>query len=194
MRNDLKKSKVSQGVYIALASLFLLFILGYEFAWRYDPKLDITINTVIRDAKMNSKNIIIHEQSDSPVDTSRRDYKDIRHGKTDIAICIEGECDTIYFSMNGKYISETRKIHISSDSSDQIILIPNTIQGLPTGSNMILFMKDDSLSLLEVSGFIADIDKDGNEEVNIPSQGGWVKLDAASGDWIKASLRQIPTP
>ena len=184
------KKKVMRAISIALSLLFLVFILGNEFFWRYDAKLDITIRTSLRDVRMNQRKVIIHEQSASPVDTIRREYKDLHHGKTDVAMWLEGSNDTIHLSLPGKYISEARLLHISSDSSTQIMLIPNTIQGLPSGSNTILYLKkDSSLSLLEFMGFIADVDKDGNEEVNIPAEGGWVRLNTVTGSWIPAQLK-----
>ncbi len=183
------QKKLSKALYIGASLIFLFYLIGNEFFWRYDSKLDIIINMKIRDAQMNQKTFVIHEQSVSPVDTSRREFKDIHRGKTSIAVFLDGSFDTIHLTLSAKYISEARSVHISSDSSSQIILIPNTIQGLPNGSNTILYLRNDSLRLLEFSGFIADIDKDGNEEVNIPDRGGWVRLDALTGDWIPAQLK-----
>jgi len=187
------KKKVTRVIFVVLSLLFLVFILGNEFFWRYDPKLDITIHARIRDARMNQRTLTVHEQSASPVDTTRREYKDIRHGKTSIAAWLEGGRDTIHLTLAGKYISEARTVHISSDSSTQIILVPNTIQGLPSGSSAVLYIRNDSLVILEFSAFIADVDKDGNEEVNIPAKGGWVRLDALTGEWIPAQLRTSPS-
>ena len=158
--NDSLKKKVTKVLYIGLSLFFLVCIFGYEFFWRYDSKLDITIHAKLRDNYGTEKNIVITEHSESAVDTTRREYKDVKHGKTDIAITFEGSNDTIRTSMNGKYISEARTIHISSDPSSQLLLIPNTIQGLSSGSNQILYFKSDSLLLKEFSGFIADVDKD----------------------------------
>ena len=190
------KKKVTRVISIVLSLLFLVFILGNEFFWRYDAKLDITIQTGLRDSRMDQRKVIIHEKSESPVDTTRREYKDIHHGKTDIAAWLEGGHDTIHLSLSAKYISEARPMHISGDSSTQIVLIPNTIQGLPSGSNILLYLKNDStLSLFEFMGFIGDVDRDGNEEVNIPVEGGWVRLNTATGSWIPAQLktsRSIP--
>jgi hypothetical protein len=178
-------------IYISLSFLFLIFILGNEFFWRYDSKLDITIRSSLRDSKMSERKVVIHEISDSPVDTTRREYKDIHHGKTDVAAWLDGGHDTVHLSLSAKYISESRLMHISGDSSTQIVLIPNTIQGLPSGFNTILYLKNDStLSLLEFMGFIGDVDRDGNEEINIPAEGGWVRLDSRTGHWIPALLKR----
>jgi hypothetical protein len=182
--------KITKALYITLSLLFLVFLIGNEFFWRYDSKLDSMIYAKLRDSQKNQRTLVIHEQSDSQVDTVNREYKDIQHGKTNIQLWIDGSRDTIHLLLQGKYISEARPLHITSDSSTQIILVPNTIQGLPSGSNMVLYLKNDSsLSLLEFSGFIADLEKNGNEAVNIPSKGGWVRLGANTGDWIPAQLK-----
>ena len=176
-------------MYSSLAFLFLVFILGNEFFWRYDSKLDLKINSSLRDSKMSERIITIHEVSDSEVDTTRREYKDILHGRTDITVICNGCPNTIHLSLFGKYISEARQIHISADSSTQIVLIPNTLQGLPSGSNKIIYLKNDSLKLLDFSAFIGDVDRDGNEEVNIPDEGGWVRLNPETGKWVPAQLK-----
>ncbi|MFI5262899.1 MAG: hypothetical protein ACHQM6_00130 [Candidatus Kapaibacterium sp.] len=184
------KKKVTRAIYIAVSLLFLILLIGSEFFWRYDTKLDITISTSLRDAALNQRKLVIHELSDSPVDTTRREFKNILHGKTDVAIALEGSRDSIHLSFTGKYISEARPMHISSDSSTQIVLIPNTLQGLPTGSNSIIYLRNDSLKLLEFPAFIGDVDHDGNEEVNIPEEGGWMRLNTATGQWIPAVLKR----
>jgi hypothetical protein len=187
------KKKVMKVSAIGLSLLFLILLVGTEFYWRYSSKLDITIHAKLRDARMQQKELIIHEQSDSPVDTTRREYHDIHHGKTHVAICMADSRDTIHITLSAKYISEARTVHISSDSSTQIILVPNTIQGLPTGSSSVLYLKNDStLSLLEFEYFIGDIDHDGNEEVNIPEKGGWMRLNTSTGEWVPAQLKTIP--
>jgi hypothetical protein len=187
------QKKVMRVVTFALSLLFLIFILGNEFFWRYDSKLDIVIRTSLRDSKMNQRRVIIRQISKSPVDTTRREYKDILHGRTDVVIWLDGSLDSLHLPLSGKYISEARPVHISSDSSSQIILIPNTLQGLPSGSNMIIYLKNDSLMLLEFSAFIGDVDKDGNEEVNIPAEGGWVRLNTVTGGWVPAQLKTSQT-
>jgi len=190
MNQSDSKKKVTRAIYIGLSLLFLILLIGTEFFWRYDAKLDITINATLRDAALNQRKLIIHELSSSAVDTSRREYKDILHGITDVAIALEGSRDSIHLSLTGKYISEAREMHISSDSSTQIVLIPNTLQGMPAGSNKIIYLKNDSLKLLEFSAFIGDVDRDGNEEVNIPEEGGWVRLNTSEGKWVPAVLKK----
>jgi hypothetical protein len=181
--------KKMTAIYIAVSLLFFVFLIGSEFFWRYDSKLDIILHAKLRDSQKKERVLIIHEQSDSPVDTSRREYKDIQHGKTNIQLWVDGGQDTISLSLQGKYISEARPVHIATDSSSQLILIPNTIQGIPSGSNSIVYFKNDmTLSLLEFSGFIADINKDGKEEVNISSTDGWKKLDSKTGQWLPVQI------
>ncbi len=187
------KKKVTRAIYIGLSLLFLAILIGTEFFWRYDNHLSLTIKAALRNNSKAGRTLVIFEKSDSPVDTARREFKDIRHGTTDIMMWLEGNHDTIHLSLQGKYFSEGRTVHISADSSTQIILIPNTIQGLPTGSNKIIYLKNDSVvALKEFSGFINDIDKDGQEEVNIPEKGGWVRLNTQSGEWTPAQLKTTP--
>lgn len=187
------KKIVTRSVYIGISLLFLAILIGTEFFWRYDQHLNLTIKVAMRDNSMAYRTLVIFEKSDSPIDTARREFKDIRHGSTDIMMWLEGNHDTIHLSLQGKYLSEGRSVHISSDSSNQIILIPNTIQGLPTGSNKIIYLKNDSaIALKEFTGFINDIDKDGREEINIPEKGGWVRLNTQTGEWIPAQLKTTP--
>lgn len=184
------KKKVTKAVYFGLSLLFLVVLIGNEFYWRYSPKLDITIRASLRNNQLRQRELVVHEHSDSPVDTSRREFHDIHTGKTAIAIWLTGSNDTIHLSMSGKYISEVRSLHLSSDSSSQIILIPNTIQGLPSGSSTILYLKGDSiLSLLEFGYFIGDADHDGKEEVNIPEKRAWMRLNTSTGEWIPAEMK-----
>ena len=193
MSESSSKKIVTRAIYISLSLLFLAILIGTEFFWRYDSHLNLTIKAKLRDNSKSDRTLVISEKSNSPVDTSRREFKDISHGSTDVMMWLEGHRDTIHLSLQGKYISEGRAVHISSDSSTQIILIPNTIQGLPTGSNKIIYLKNDSaMALKEFSGFINDIDKDGREEVNIPESGGWMRLNTETGDWGKAILRATP--
>jgi hypothetical protein len=187
------KKKVTRAIYIGISLLFLIVLIGNELFWRYSAKLDITIHAKLRNSVLLQRELVLHEFSDSPVDTSRREYKDIHHGKTDIAIWLEKGHDTIHLSLAGKYLSEVRTLHISSDSSTQIILIPNTIQGLPSGQSTILYLKNDSvLTVIDFRYFIGDVDHDGSEEVNIPESGGWMKLNTQTGDWIPAQLKTTP--
>ncbi len=193
MTETSSKKKVTRAIYIILSLLFLALLIGTEFIWRYDAHLNHTIKVALRNNSKSDRMLVIFEKSESPVDTARREFKDIRHGITDIMMWLEGYHDTIHLSLQGKYLSEGRSVHISSDSSTQIILIPNTIQGLPSGSNKIIYLKNDSvIALKEFSGFINDIDKDGKEEVNIPENGGWMRLNPATGEWTPAQLKTIP--
>ena len=184
------KNKVMRVVYITLSLLFLFYFIGSEFFWRYDPKLDMTIHTSLRDNNLREKKITIREYGDSPVDTSRREYKDILHGKTVVTVSLNGSSDTIRFILEGKYISESRLLHISADSSTQLLLIPNTLQGLPVGLNKIIYLQNDSMLVLkEFSGFIGDVDHDASEEVNIPEKGGWMRLNTSNGEWVPAQIK-----
>ncbi|MEP7234105.1 MAG: hypothetical protein ABI778_02300 [Ignavibacteriota bacterium] len=182
------KRKALQVTYIVLAALFIVFILLNELFWRYSSKLDLTIRTSLRNTSQQLRAVIIHQWSQSAVDTSRREYKEILHGVTDVSLVLEGSKDSIHFLLPGKYISEVREIHISSDSSRQLLLIPNTLQGMPSGSNRVLYLRNDSLALLNFDAFIGDVDRDGNDEVNIPAEGGWVRLNTGSGKWVPATL------
>ncbi len=188
-------SKKAQAAIYTVAALFFLFLIfGNEFFWRYDSKLHLLIRAKIRNKNRSEKTIVIQEKSDSPVDTSRREYKDIKHGKTLISIWLDDANSSnrqiISLSLAGKYISEARPVHLSNDSSTQLLLIPNTIQGMETGANKMIYLKNDStFGLKEFSGFIADVDKDGFEEVNIPDK-GWVKFDSETGEWLQGILKK----
>ena len=189
------KKKVMRVVYVTLSLLFLFYFIGREFYWRFEPKLEMAIHAKLRDSKLSERSVIIHEQSNSSVDTARREYKDILHGKTNITISLEGSSAPINIQLIGKYISEARIIHLSSDSSTQLLLIPNTVQGSETGLNKILYLQNDSVLLLkEFTGFIGDPDHNGYEEVNIPDKGGWMKLNSLSGEWTPAQLRPTVSP
>jgi hypothetical protein len=187
------KKKVTQAIYFIAPLLFLFIMIGHEFSWRFENSLVLKRSIKIRDSRMKEHLLMVEETSDSQVDTVRRDMKDI-HSTTNIVISLDGRWDRLRDSIAGKYFSDFRPIHISSDSSTQIMLIPNSSQGLPTGWSQIIYLKNDStIALKEFSGyFIGDVDKDGNEEVNIPDK-GWMKLDVSSGDWIPAKLKTSPS-
>ena len=136
--------------------------------------------------------------SDAPVDTMRREFQDSKHSSTNVFIWLDpgkeledsSKMPYMMFRLLGGYISEARQIHISSDSSTQLLLIPNIVQPAETGSNRLVYLKDDSTFLIKYfSGFIVDTDKDGNEEVNIAGK-GWMKLDTKTGEWIPAVLKK----
>jgi hypothetical protein len=192
-------SKKAQAAIYTVAALFFLFLIfGNELFWRYESNLNITIRAKIRDKNKSEKIIAIEEESDSPVDTSRREFKDIKRGITDVYIWIDNGTNfpdsskqqIIKLSLSGKYFTEARPVHLSNDSSTQLLLIPNTIQGMETGANKMIYLKSDStFALKEFSGFIADVDKDGSEEVNIPDK-GWMKFDPISGELIQALLKK----
>ena len=179
-------------MYVIAALLFLFLIVGHEFFWRFESELLVTRNIKIRDSHLQNHYLHITEKSDSRVDTIQREMKDA-HSVTNLLISIDGHSDKLRDSITGKYFSDFRPIHISSDSSTQIMMIPNSAQGLPTGwSRIIYFTNDSTIAIKEFSGyFIGDIDNDGNEEVNIPEK-GWMKLDASTGSWIPANLKTTP--
>ncbi|MDP4221458.1 MAG: hypothetical protein Q8896_13565, partial [Bacteroidota bacterium] len=106
-----------------------------------------------------------------------------------VAIWLVGSSDTLHLTLEGKYFSEARTVRMSADSSSQLLLIPNTIQGMPSGWSTTLYLKNDStLTLLEFGYFIGDPNHDGKEEVNVPEKGGWMKLNTSTGDWVAAQL------
>jgi hypothetical protein len=175
-------------MYIIAFLLFIVLIIGHEFFWRYEPELSLKREIHIQDGAKHDLVLHIEEENNSPVDTVRRDMKDTKT-VTHTAIFLSGAHDTVFTSIAGKYFSDFRPVHLASDSSSQIMLIPNSSQGLPAGWTRIIYLKNDSsLAVKEFSGyFIGDIDNDGNEEINIPEK-GWMKLDVNSGDWVAAKL------
>ena len=181
-----------RGGSVALSFLVLVFLLGHEVFGRFESKLDLTFRGKIECSGSRSLSVVIQQRSTSAVDTSRRDFADLKSGVTNVSIWIEGSLDTLRTSVIGRYFSDFRTIQISDDSSNQVLLIPNSTQGLPTGWVKILYLRNDStLMLMDFANyFIGDVDKDGSEEVNIPSLGGWMRLDVTTGNWVAAKLRE----
>ena len=189
---------LTRALYIGASLAFLVFLIGSEFFWRYDSKLHMMIRASFRDAGKIEKTLVVVEENPSPVDTAHREFKSIHPGNTTVYLFLDAgkqltdssKQQIIMMDLKDKYISEVRPIHISSDSSTQLLLIPNTTQGLPAGSSKIVYLKNDStMGLLQLSGyFISDIDKDGSEEVNVPEKGGWMKLNTETGDWVPAEF------
>jgi hypothetical protein len=185
------KKNIVRALYIIMPVLFLLLIVGHEFFWRFESGLHTMHGVRIRDSKMRDKYVVIEEDNLSSIDTFRRELKDPK-SITTLKLWLRFELrDSFPMTLTGKYFSDFRPIHISSDSSTQIMMIPNSSQGLPAGWSRIIYLKNDStIAIKEFSGyFIGDIDDDGNEEVNIPDK-GWMKLDVSTGDWIPAQLKQ----
>jgi len=202
MSQDSKKI-LTRALYIGASLLFLALLIGTEFYWRFDPKLHMIIRSPFRDTAKNEKTLIVLEENSSAVDTARREFKSIHPGITTVYLFLDAgktlpdssKQQIIMLQLTDKYLSEVRPLHISSDSSTQLLLIPNTTQGLPAGSSKIVYLKNDStIGLLQLSGlFISDIDKDGSEEVNVPEKGGWMKLNTETGDWVPAELKPRKT-
>lgn len=189
MKKTFSKKNIIRALYIIVPVLFLLLIVGHEFFWRFESTLDLKRQIAIRDSHLKEHLLQIEQKNDSYVDTVQRDLKD--PNTTNVVIFLTGSHDTIHSSITGKYFSDFRLIHLSADSSSQIMMIPNSSQGLPAGWSRIIYLKNDSTIVLkEFSGFfIGDIDNDGSEEVNIPDK-GWMKLDVSNGDWIPARLKR----
>jgi hypothetical protein len=184
IENSVKKQLV-RALYVVVPLLFVILIVGHEFFWHYEPSLHIKRVVKIRNSKMQEKTIIIEEDNPSPVDTFRREIKN-SESITKVKLWLDfAQRDSFSISITGKYFSDFRPVHLSADSSTEIMLIPNSFQGLPVGWASIIYLKNDSvLAKKEFSGyFIGDMNNDGAEEVNIPGK-GWMKLDTKTGEWI----------
>ncbi|MEI8134272.1 MAG: hypothetical protein WCH46_04220 [bacterium] len=193
MRKNLLSKTASRAIYIIASVLFLVLIVGHEFFWRFEPNLTLAREVTIRDSRGMKRMLLVKETNPASVDTTRRDFQNNAPSLTRLSIILSGSNDSIVTTISGKYFSDFREIHLATDSSSQIMLIPNSAQKLPAGWARIIYLRNDStLAIKEFSGyFIGDIDKDGSEEVNITGS-GWMKLDVASGEWTPTVLH--PTP
>jgi hypothetical protein len=130
----------STTVVVALAVIICFVLVARELFWRFDDHLDLHAAVTITGSDGTSRLLHIHQVSDSPVDTVRRQFKDIRHGHTDVRLWLDGSTDTLKTSIKGRYFSEIRSFRIATDSSTQIFLVPNTEHALPTGWGEVIFL------------------------------------------------------
>ncbi len=171
--------------------ILAIWLLGYEFFWRFENGFDRTTHIAIKNHSGAARQLIIRQTSTSTVDTIRRMFTDPRSATVHCAIWIEGTTDTIHTEAVGRYYTEFRPIPIATDSSIQVILIPNSEHDLPTGwGEMVYLDPKDSLRTMQIINTnITDIDKDGTFEVLDQVVHSWTKLDPATGKWVPVAVK-----
>jgi hypothetical protein len=171
---------------VTLAVIVCAVLIAREIFWRFEDSLDLHTVISIAGSEGSDRLLHIHQVSDSPVDTVRREFKDIRHGHTDVTLWIEGSADTLHTSISGRYYSEIRTFRISTDSSTQVFLVPNTEHGLPTGWGELVFLTPSGkLSHVHLMAMnVGDVDEDRILEVYDPQRDVFTRLDPATGSWV----------
>ena len=186
--------KIKKILYIVIPAAIVIWLLGYEFIWRFNSSLDMTQKLAITNHRGKQLAVFVRQHSNVSVDTIRRTFSDMRNGKTSCSIWLEGSLDTIRTEATGRYFSEFRTLRIAIDSSSQLMLIPNSEHDLPTGwGEMIFLTPTDSLRTMQIiNANIADMNHDGTFELFDKMQGRWTKFDPASGMWLPVTVQSRP--
>lgn len=176
---------------VAIATVLGIVLVARELFWRFDAKLDLSRQATIRTSDGSAYTLNIHQRSESPVDTVRRVFKQVRDGRTDVALWLDGSSDTLHTSIMGRYYSEIRGFRIATDSSMQVFLVPNTEHALPTGWGELIFIKPDgnlaSVHLMAMN--VGDVDEDHILEVYDPERNVFTRLDPATGTWVPVEVK-----
>lgn len=183
----------STAVVVTIAVVLGALLLSRELFWRFDENLDLRRVATITDSHGTPHQLHIHQVSDSPVDTVRRTFKDVRKGHTYVKLWIEGSADTLHTSIVGRYYSEIRGFRIATDSSTQIFLVPNTEHGLPTGWGQVVYFKPDGrLAHIQLMAMnVGDVDEDRILEVFDPNRNTFTRLDPATGTWVPVTINAV---
>lgn len=180
----------STAVLVTIAVIICAVLISRELFWRFDDALDLHSVITIAGSDGVSRQLHIHQKSDSPVDTVRRQFKDIRHGKTEASLWLDGSNDTIRTSIAGRYFSEIRTIRLATDTSTQIFLVPNTEHALPTAWGEIIYLttagKLANVHLMAMN--VGDVDEDHILEVYDPKRDEFTRLDPATGTWVPVTV------
>lgn len=178
--------KVSTAVTIIIVCIVGSLLIMRELSWRFEPSLNLTQKIELRDTSGKKRLLIIHQQSDSPVDLERHMFENMQKGITNVSAWLEGSSDTTRFTIKGRYYSEVRPLFISIDSSTQAFLIPNTEHGMPNGWGELVFITSaDRVGHFQViSPNINDYDRDGRFEVYDPYVNKYGRLDPAQDKFI----------
>jgi hypothetical protein len=170
----------------ALAFVVLMLMLRFEFAGRFVSPLNLSSRHVLS-ADGREETITITQFSTSSTDTLRHEFPDRKRGT--VSVTISHSLDTIQFTAHGQYYSEFRKARFSSNSSTELLMVPNTEHGLGFGVGEVVFLKTDStIGVIHLeSRNVGDIDSDRVFEVFDPSQGVFTHLDRAKGVWAPYS-------
>ena len=180
-------------LYIVIPVIILVWLLGYEFFWRFESSLDTMQRLTITDHTGCAMTLFVHQQSNTSVDTNRRTFTDMKNGVTRCTIWLDGSHDTIHTEAIGRYFSEFRTLRITTDSSSQLMLIPNSEHDLPTGWGLMLYLTGDTVKTMQIiNAIIADMNHDGTFELFDKTQGAWTKLDPATGKWVAVAVKSTP--
>jgi hypothetical protein len=181
-------------LYIVIPAAIVIWLLGYEFIWRFSPTLDVTQKLSITDHSGKQLTVFVRQHSNVSVDTIRRTFSDMRNGKTSCAIWLEGSADTIHTDATGRYFSEFRMLRIAIDSSSQLMLVPNSEHDLPTGWGLMLYLTpgDTVKSLQIINANIADMNHDGTFELFDKTQGTWTKFNPLDEKWVPVTVQPRP--
>jgi hypothetical protein len=175
---------------VTLAVILCAVLVARELFWRFDDSLDLDAVTTIAGSDGSNRLLHIHQDSDSPVDTIRREFRDIRHGRTNVALWIDGSTDTMRTYIMGRYFSEVRSFRIATDASTQVFLVPNTEHGLPTAWGELVYLtpagKLAHIHLMAMN--VGDVDEDHILEVYDPKRDVFTRLDPATGTWVPVAV------
>jgi hypothetical protein len=185
--------RIKNALYVIVPLIVIIWVVGHEFFWRYES-LDMTERIQLADHAGRPRTLVVHQTSDTKVDTARRTFVDMKKGLTQCWIWLEGSHDTIRTTAEGRYFSEFRTLKIATDSSLQAMLIPNSEHGLAPGwGNLIYLTPNDSLRVLQIiNANIGDVDRDGAFELLDTTLRSWTKLEPASGKWVPITVKVQP--
>jgi hypothetical protein len=184
-------SRLQKILYLVVPSVLIIWLLGYEFFGRYEQGFDMTRQIKITSHSGGQRIVFVQQHSTDPVDTIRRIFANLKNSKVSCTIWLDGSRDTIRTEAIGRYFSELRPTKISTDSSTQVVLIPNSEHDLPTGWGELLYLTPtDSLRMIQIiNANITDKDKDGILELFDKTQGAWTHLDPATGNWMASQIQ-----
>ncbi len=134
----------------------------------------------------DTASIVLDEYTETPVDTVRSEFRNPRKGVTSVTVVQVGKPDTLQFLAHGHYYSGMVPITFSSDRARELILIPNTEQGLALGVGELLYLDTaGKLSVIHIqSPNVGDIDSDGVFEVFDARAGAALHLDRGAKKWV----------
>lgn len=183
-------SRLKKILFVLIPAAIIVWLLGYEFFWRYEHGFEMTRQIRMTSHSGAQKILFVQQHSTDAVDTVRRIFADLKNSKVSCTIWIEGSTDTIHTQAIGRYFSELRPTKISTDSSTQVVLIPNSEHDLPTGWGQLLYLTpNDSLRMTQIiNANITDKDKDGILELFDKTQGAWTHLDPTTGNWVASEI------
>ena len=189
------KKRNTTWLYVVIFVVVSTALILHEWQWRYDSPFKYVAERQLLWGPNSEKRMVHIEQFTlTPVDSSRREFKDPRNGVTDVTIWQLGRADTLRFKARGHYYSGFLPAKFTNDGSAQIFLIPNTEQDLALGVGELIYL--DSAQKLAVqhieSTNVGDADKDGVFEIYDRSLGTFEHLDPMQGKWIPVVIKPAP--